>query len=689
MLRDDPKCPFKYALRTLEFIYQEGNLKRADCFYSPRNRLCEKLCDQSMLPPYPFGNAEWNTLMLCAGMKETVSKDLFIKFAKQIQSNARSSGMTKDIREKSREIVKYLLDTEGFCKNAAFLETIKSIRFVEPYVVQQDYEEICPQFGCENLIQFCDSVPQSLSTLVWTNTPILPWYVHTNWIGLGILSEPPLLKVLHDTHNVCDSINKKIQDKKRKTEFKCACISESVINDLMTKIYEYLQEHCLGHSETKRMLSETPLVHIREEEICVNAKQVSIAFDGKKPIPPYLVEIPLYYGRYKELFQFVGTTDSVTLSQYSEVLLRIQAEVKSNILGPDHIRDVLTALRSIMTLLEENSLTDIERSMKEVDAIYLPTSEKRLAKSTDVVFVDKPKLRSRVMQNADPGILFMHSLKDCHKQENLILKLPENFKPRVLSSIVQECLLSSTNNTKQDMKVKQLGAFLVSSRFLNVIQKIGKFSDEEFQIYRQRLLRIQLVTLSEITTFLTVDGRQIPDTEALQECFYSVEKSEPTLYFVANDQGVRQWLQDVGQKLFGTLSDCLDNKIAPEKMRELVDYIDNPNRFKKYCDELLDEEENDEDESLAYFPGKLVPLGLHELLKNEITLLKVGDLVVYQRFDPLIDGVESDTSTRAEFIFSRIVQILPAASSNDWHEKYEVNVGQGIIDTVDRLRLYK
>ncbi|XP_021356258.1 sacsin-like [Mizuhopecten yessoensis] len=457
----------------------------------------------------------------------------------------------------------------------------------------------------------------------------------------------------------------------------------------MTKIYEYLQEHCLGNPETKRMLSETPLVHIKDEEIYVNAKQVSIAFDGKKPIPPYLVEIPLQYGRFKELFQYIGTTDSVNLSQYSEVLLRIQAEVKLNMLGPDHIRDVLTALRSIMTLLEEKSLADIEKSMEEVDTLFLPTSEKRLAKSTDLVFVDKPKLRSQVMQNANHGILFMHSLKDCHTQENLILKLPENFKPRVLSSIVQECLLSSSNNTKQDTKVEQLGAFLASSRFLNVIKKIGNFSDEDFEIYRQRLLKIQLVSLSEITTFLMMDDRQIPDTEALQKCFYSVEKSEPKLYFVADDQGVRLWLQDVGQTLFGTLSDCVDNKIAPEKIRELVDYMDYPERFKKYCHELLDEEENEEDEFLAYFPGKLVPLDLHELLENEITLLKVGDLVAYEKFDPLIDGDETDTSTGAVFIFSRIIKILPAASPNDWLQKYEVNFGQGITDTVVGIRLYK
>ncbi|XP_021358916.1 sacsin-like [Mizuhopecten yessoensis] len=690
ILKDDPSCPLKSALQLAEFIFHEGSFKRANHFYSPHNKLCKKLCDQSMLPPDPFGDLKWEKFMVHAGMNEIVTADLYYKFAKQIEQSVLKAGMTEEIIEQSKEMVTFLIKTDELLNNEKLLERIRNVKFVEPCRVKQTFREIYPQFGCETLISFCGSAPRSLAPVLWTTISILPdyGYPHKQQIeeSLGILRTPPLRDVLSHTHNVCYALNKKLYETNSKQRGNY--LSESNITELMTEIYTYLQNNCIDTSETKQMLSETPLVHLKEMGIFVTARQISITFCGKKQIPPYLVEIPLHYGPYKELFKAVGTTGSVTLGQYSDVLYRIQAEVKSAILGPERIKDVLSALTGFMMLLEEASLQIIEESIASVETLYLPASDKSLAKSADLVYADKQKLKKRVTQGSDHRIVFMHSLKDCHKTEDLILKLPVRIKPKVLSSIIQEHLISVSNN-EPDTKVDDLRVFLASPRFLNALKQIGKF--EEFDSYRQRLLSICFVSPSEIKTILHVDGRPIRGTEGTQVCFYS--EGERKCYIAASTLQVRNWLKKIGQQLCGMLSDCFEKRISPEKFRELIDYVDDPTGFKFYCEGLLDEEENDDD-SLSYHPGQIVPVGLHALLQNDINLLKVGDVVAYEMFDPAIDGdnddvISKDAASDAVYVFVRIVQELPLAGQHSFHQKYKVNFGQDNEKIVSGLLLYK
>ncbi|XP_021340832.1 sacsin-like [Mizuhopecten yessoensis] len=690
ILKDDPICPMKSALQLAEFIFHEGLFKRANHFYSPHNRLCKKLCDQSMLPPDPFGDLEWENFMVHAGMNETVTADLYCKFARQIEQSVLRAGMTEEIIEQSKEMVTFLIQTDELLNNEKLLERIRNVKFVEPYRVKQTFKEIYPQFVCDTLISFCGSAPRSFAPVLWTTISILPDYVHPHkqqiQESLGIFRTPPLRDVLSHTHNVCDALNKKLYE--TNSNQRGNYLSESNITELMRVIYTYLQNNCIDTSETKQMLSETPLVHLKEMGIFVTARQVSITFCGKKQIPPYLVEIPLHYGPYKELFKAVGTTESVTLGQYSDVLYRIQAELKSAILGPERIQDVVSALTGYMMLLEEASMSSIEESMASVETLYLPASDKRLAKSTDLVYADKQKLKKRVTQGSDHRIVFMHSLKDCHKNEDLILKLPERLKPKVLSSIIQEHLISVSNN-EPDTKVDELRAFLASPRFLNALKQISKF--EDFDCYRQRLLSICFVSPSEIKTILQVDGKPIRGTVGTQVCFYS--EGEQKCYIAASTHQVRNWLKKIGQQLCGMLSDCFEKRISPEKFRELIDFVDDPTGFKSYCEDFLDEEENDDD-SLSYHPGQIVPVGLHALLQNDITLLKVGDVVAYEMFDPAIDGdnddvISQDAVSDAVYVFVRIVQEQPLAGQHSLHQKYKVNFGQDNEKIVSGLLLYK
>jgi hypothetical protein len=52
-------------------------------------------------PPDPFCKCEWNTLMVFAGMRSIVTKELFLTFARQIQQNGKGGNS----EEQSKELI--------------------------------------------------------------------------------------------------------------------------------------------------------------------------------------------------------------------------------------------------------------------------------------------------------------------------------------------------------------------------------------------------------------------------------------------------------------------------------------------------------------------------------------------------------------------------------------------------------
>ncbi|XP_060068841.1 sacsin-like [Ylistrum balloti] len=689
ILKVSDSCSLKGALLTSAFIFHEGVFKLARDFYSPHIQILKKFCNKLLLPPDPFDKQEWKMFMEFAGMKKIVTADLYYEFATQIEKKGLTLGMTEEIKAQSKQLVKFLFDTHELSSDKDLLERIKNIKFVVPYCVEQEYSEIYPQFRYEQLISFCGSIPSYLFHVVWTTKCILPDFAVDKYpfsAALGIQLTPPVKDVLSHTHNVCYELNKRLREQKRNGN---RSLSEKNIKNLMEKIYAYLETIDVDKSEYKEMLSVTPLVHLVDLGIFVTAEQVSISFGRNKQIPPYLVEIPLYYGRYKELFLSVGATETVTIAQYSDVLYSIKNEVQSAVLGPQQMQLVFSALTELMALLEETSMAIIKESMTTVETLFLPCLEKTLAPSTDLVFVDKQKLKTRVTLGTDIQLNFMHKLRDCNENEELILKLPDRLKPKVLSSIVQERLISRSQH-EPDEKVDLLRRFVVSSKFLKAVKKIGKF--EEIDSCRQRLLSICFVSVAEINTILLIDGRRIQGTEDTQHCFYDDEHDEKKFYIASSTQQIRNWLRKIGQQLFGMLSMCFEERISPEKIREMFDFLEDPEGFKSYCEDLLNEE-NEEEDTMLYHPGQLVPNGLHALLKNDIADLGVGDLVAYETFDPAIDVDENtaelnDASLGAAYIFVRIIQKLPIAEQDQLFQKYNVNFGQDNEKVVLGIRLY-
>ncbi|XP_069137977.1 sacsin-like [Argopecten irradians] len=692
LLRMSHESPLKNALQNSAFVLHEGKLKKANSFFSPHVRFLKKMCDQSMLPPTPFQESKWKEFMEYAGMKTNVTTVLYCQFAKQIEQHGLCS-MTDEIKSKSEVMVKYLFETNQLSSNRGFLQDIKDIRFVVPQPVEEEYSQVFTQFGNGNLISFSGSILSHLIHIVWTTKLILPRYLGFLHLddhildALGVLREPPLRDVLSHTHNICDNLNRRLRDKN--TNKNARYLSNVFITTLMSEIYDYLQEHRGNIEEIKRMLSETPLVHMDEMNIFVKAKQVSISFCETKPIPPYLVKIPLIYGKYKDLFLVAGTTESVTIYQYSDVLYHIKAEVQTEILGPDHTQHVLEALTGLMTLLEGMDEASIKDSMDDIETLYLPTSKKTLANSKELVINDNKTLQKRLDRGKNHQIIFMHSVKECQRKEDLLLKLPVRLRPRALTTIIQKCLVSANVNNESDTNVDLLQKFVHSSRFLRVVEKIGKF--EDFTSYRQHLLDVRFVSVSEIRTILSLDSKRIAGTEMTEECYYSTDER---IFYIANcAKNIRTWLKKIGKELFGLLSNCLAKQITPEKIRELVDYMDDKEGFKEYFRKLLDEDDDEEEESLLYRPGQLVPIGLHALLQQGDITLEVGDLVAYEKYDEEIDGRVNnsfgDENCHAVYVFVKIVKKLTESELGRYFDTYKVQTGQDEEKEVLGLRLYK
>ena len=63
---------------------QEGTLKKASSFYDPRNEVFKAMLPEESFPPVPYNCLEWLPFMRKIGMIHEISRDHFIKFAREV-----------------------------------------------------------------------------------------------------------------------------------------------------------------------------------------------------------------------------------------------------------------------------------------------------------------------------------------------------------------------------------------------------------------------------------------------------------------------------------------------------------------------------------------------------------------------------------------------------------------------------
>ncbi|XP_033639906.1 sacsin-like [Asterias rubens] len=173
---------------------REGCFLTAACFYDPSVTIFSKCVSPSKLLPESMKEVE--KLLKEIGLVHKVTQEMFIEFAKNVETKARGISEKEDL--KALQVISELLITligdslsgysRDFIVDGEFLLKISNIQFIASFEIDKQYVEIYPTFpgtGIQNkfrrpFICFRQAVPYRHKKCVWSTAMLLPPYAEVS-----------------------------------------------------------------------------------------------------------------------------------------------------------------------------------------------------------------------------------------------------------------------------------------------------------------------------------------------------------------------------------------------------------------------------------------------------------------------------------------------------------------------------
>ena len=257
-------------------------------------------------PPQPFDeHSGWLALLREIGLKQEVSKDLFLTFANEVatQGGHTNKSSRPALEKKSKALVKHLLREESL-HDEMFLCNLSTIKFVasqkasdelvilhKQYLVDSGNIEQLPPFA-----HFKNSTPQAFERLVWTTACLLPsWAVPDNTSlklsKLQVCQKPTLDQVMDNVVNLSRNLAKR-EDRDQPEP------RRRLLSQVMVEVYTFLtkssncgaKDSSESHTPacvtiTKRLYC-SPCILVEGGRVFVRCDQ--LAYDLDEELPPYL-----------------------------------------------------------------------------------------------------------------------------------------------------------------------------------------------------------------------------------------------------------------------------------------------------------------------------------------------------------------------------------------------------------------
>lgn len=529
-------------LRNVAFI-PVGINNRLACacnFFNPHKdifKLENQLCCSSDLPPPPYNEKEWEVFLVHCGMKSEMTPDIFLELANRLESFAKEHGVSQMVKDNSIRMVKILF-TDLKLPETIMLSRIQHARFLIPKEICEDLLTLAPQFVREGkLLSFHETTLPSNKHLVWTVMDTISDNISDVMCRANITvaveelefyESPPLNIVLDHTEILCNSIIKKnilrICAKNAKLE--------SLITRIMDQIYTYLQKN--SRVDSVNRLKSIPFIFIKEKTMFVKPEQVVLDINKDDEIPPYLCKASLYFGQFHSLFEKYGAAKSLTCDHLAKVLCEIQKTSKGNILEPNEIACTKKAVQILFSKLKTEHAEDLN-----VSALYLPSKNNTLIKSSALVFIDDRMLEDRIGDNM-PEVDFFIGFKELdmkvYDPVSEVSKLQEKHRPRLLSKVVIEQLdPDCKQNIIPSVFAKKLQIFLHSKEFLAGICRLIRDEHykndipcgEEIEIEIQNKLQsVEAKCVEHLTTIMMYKSKILANTSERSLIFASTEKTD-------------------------------------------------------------------------------------------------------------------------------------------------------------------
>ena len=651
-------------LRYLEFIPGHNKeLRRASDFYDPTKEVFQVMHNETCFPPHKFRDYRWLDFLKKIGLVYEITSDMFLKYTHEVAVDATQNPGDKKTARQSKVLTEYLVDElrdeRSEWHNMDFIGKIREVQFIAPHSVEKCLRELHPQFGerkADGQLLYgryrnsliCNKM---VDQLTWSFSFLIPSWAELKGSrkdylmhSLGVAKTPTFDVVLDHLVSLCQ-----YQDHRKERAPNSAKIpSSDLLMSVLKQIYNFLKDHSSKYDAMKKRLLNVKFIPVENGAQLTYARKVVVDIWSESEIRPYLYRLPLEVGEFADLFGKLGVSRRSTAEHYAQVLEEIQGEIGDEEMHP---QDRFNALKAFIGLVEKAE--EPEKALANCSHLYLPSRDKRLLNSNQLIFHDDILLEKRLSKFERPFVFDSHSVSNemMGFQGNLeklmtphlskfFRGLPEHLKCIHLQDIVEEVMEDQAaieSNHQADM-VEEIKIKLRDPRFTGALlrllrhqQFVSGGENDEINLVEQEnkekleitngLGRLKILTVEKaITTYMQCEGKKVEESEKTYEMLYRKQKSE---------DGDTQWVLYIANKrskfneTFWTQLSTLIDELTGSRLKHCILLL--PVLLKCSLDEMskfLDGESIKpllQMDSISWLPtpGDPIPLADHHLLLQE------------------------------------------------------------------------
>ena len=478
---------FYLCLRDLECLENKtnGKLQKVSYFYDHTAPIFKAFSNLFPFVPEVYRNEEWLEFFKLLKLQKTVPINKFKKCCRLVMNKNECE------RAKASEVlVSYLFSKSARKWHADFqiLAEIGDIPFVQVNPLN-DFQLIRLPHNMTGLTNFNQATLFDCAELVWTVNTIIhipskiaeymetqefraflreasvvpqnnESYFQMSLRNLGVTVEPAVDDVYCNLKNISETpfSNFKLFDRYNVISLTDCPIK---IEDIIKKSLNYLYQK--GATNLLNRLKVVPCIPVQADNTStgefmtrpVLVKPVQVVreiSDDCSHLFPYLHSLPRFMENIGHDLKLIGISDRITLKSLQYLLETVHQQLNGSKMNPNCAIAVREAVIKIYNLLETSHDTN-DDIVCELDPLYLPTVDRCLMQSTDLIFIDSFRYQEASLSfERSPYSLFQlpnQTENDSSSVERkLSLKLPEKLRPFGLSLISREELLinSKTSN---------------------------------------------------------------------------------------------------------------------------------------------------------------------------------------------------------------------------------------------------
>jgi sacsin len=280
-------------------------------------------------------------------------------------------------------------------------------------------------------------------------------------------------------------------------------------------------------------LENVACIFLQEDDTFVRAEQLVFRLSENSPLKPFLYPVPREFGELEHFLKRLGATEKPTPLQIAYVLTSIQQEVGEETLSSELEEKVKYAMRVLFGLLDKGENAD------GIDQLYLPSKDKHLVKSCEMVCNVSSRNMDFTGMIQRPILL---SFEECGLKkiaDDYIDALPEHLRPVKFEEIVREeidpkCKVSVCPKSRHDSICtfqEQFENLLRSDEFQVGLKRLLVQDCQDPQEFEQRIKKLQTDVKTKCTGYENIKIHVIDRSTKeiignLEESCYAVQEED-------------------------------------------------------------------------------------------------------------------------------------------------------------------